>query len=170
MGGKLPGLYGGNSDDDAVGCSGGHHSDSCYSARFMWRTNGMGELYTYLPPSFTVNNSTKVCQYPPFSTCNPTYGASIGRGSFNFTPGVWNTVSQRVQLNDVGSTDGEIQVWANGNSVIDVSGLVLRNSSDGKHRGMMMQTFFGGSTSDWASPKTQDAYFSDFSVAIIDLL
>lgn len=41
-GGKLPGLYGGRES-----CSGGDTAADCWSARFMWREEGMGELYLY---------------------------------------------------------------------------------------------------------------------------
>ncbi|KAJ7151482.1 hypothetical protein C8R46DRAFT_1122136, partial [Mycena filopes] len=169
-GGKLPGLYGGDDAETAIGCSGGRRSTACYSARLMWRTNGMGEMYTYLPDyevtGFSANK--RVCDIAPLSECNPTYGASVGRGAFTFPTGEWTTVSQRVQLNDVGKANGELELWVNGKSVISVNGLILRDSSAGKHRGIQMQTFFGGSEADWASPKTQSTYFSDFSVAIID--
>jgi hypothetical protein len=37
-------------------------------------------------------------------------------------------------------------------------------------RGLQMQTFFGGSSSDFATPKDQDVFFSDFSVAITEKL
>ncbi|KAJ7611694.1 polysaccharide lyase family 14 protein [Roridomyces roridus] len=171
IGGKLPGLYGGDSDEVALSCSGGRRSVNCYSARFMFRENGEGELYTYLPDpdvsGFAANKA--VCGIAG-STCNPTYGASVARGSWTFATGGWTTISQRVQLNDAGQANGEIQVWANGKEVINVSGLKLRDSAAGRHRGIQMQTFFGGSTPNYASPKTQEAYFSDFSVAIIDEL
>ncbi|KZT18836.1 polysaccharide lyase family 14 protein [Neolentinus lepideus HHB14362 ss-1] len=167
-GGKLPGLYGGNSASGSISCSGGARDDACFSARFMWRTDGAGELYTYLPPSYSANNN--VCNVAPYSTCNPTYGASVGRGAFTFATGAWTTISQRVRLNDAGAENGELEVFANGKSVISVGGLVLRNSSSGRIRGMMMQTFFGGSTSDWATPRDQDVYFADLSVAITKTL
>ncbi|KAJ2927100.1 hypothetical protein H1R20_g9978, partial [Candolleomyces eurysporus] len=127
---------------------------------------GDGEMYTYLPPGFDSNN--KVCDIPPYSECNPTYGASIARGSFRFATGAWTTVAERVKLNDPGQSNGELQLWVNGRSVIDINGLVLRDSDAGKLRGIQFQTFFGGSTSDWASPKDQEVYFSDPSVAILD--
>ncbi|KAK7037938.1 polysaccharide lyase family 14 protein [Favolaschia claudopus] len=172
MGGKLPGLYGGNDPETSIGCSGGRRSTECYSVRLMWRTDGMGEIYSYLPnyevEGFAANK--KVCDVQPMSECNPTYGASVGRGSFTFPAGEWTTVSQRVKLNDVGKANGEMQLWVNGESVIDVSGLILRDSAAGRHRGIQMQTFFGGSHPEWASPKTQSAYFSDFSVAILESL
>ncbi|OCH86197.1 hypothetical protein OBBRIDRAFT_738440 [Obba rivulosa] len=167
-GGKLPGLYGGDSDADSTTCSGGRRSDACFSARLMWRTDGAGELYTYLPPDYSANDG--VCNIAPFSTCNPTYGASVGRGSFSFATGGWTTISERVRLNDAGQSNGELQLFVNGESVINVGGLVLRDSDAGRIRGMQMQTFFGGSDSSWASPVTQDTYFSDFSLAVTESL
>lgn len=168
LGGKLPGLYGGNSEEEATGCSGGRRDIGCFSARLMWRTDGAGEFYTYFPDpdvaGFEANE--KLCSVPPYSECNPTYGASVGRGAFTFATGAWTTVAERIRLNDVGKANGEIELFVNGQSVINVSGLIIRDSDKGKIRGMQMQTFFGGSTPDFATPKDQDAYFSDFSVAI----
>ncbi|RXW16035.1 hypothetical protein EST38_g9819 [Candolleomyces aberdarensis] len=166
LGGKLPGLYGGNSDAEAVGCSGGRRDDGCFSARLMWRSQGKGEFYTYFPPSASANQ--KLCNVPPSSHCNPTYGASVGTGSFTFATGRWTTVAERVKLNDAGKANGEIELFVNGKSVINVSGLVLRTSDAGKFRGMQMQTFFGGSKPEFASPKDQNVFFSDFSVAVIE--
>ena len=108
----------------------------------MWRTNGLGELYTYLPPDFDANQA--VCNIPPFSTCNDVYGASVGRGSFNWTAGGRTTMSQRVRLNDVGQANGELELFVGGQSVVNVGGLVLTNSTTGRIRGLQMQTFFGG--------------------------
>lgn len=112
----------------------------------MWRAEGTGELYTYLPPytepQFSANQVQ--CGIPPFSTCNPTYGASVGRGAFFFQSGQWNVVSQRVRLNDVGVANGELELYVAGQSVIKVMGLILRDSEEGRIRGIQMQTFFGG--------------------------
>ncbi|KAJ7144938.1 hypothetical protein C8R43DRAFT_1097425 [Mycena crocata] len=171
-GGKLPGLYGGNNAEVAIGCSGGRRSTECYSVRLMWRTDGAGEIYSYLP-DYTVDGfeaNERVCNVKPESDCNPTYGASVSRGAFHFPTGEWTTVSQRVQLNDVGKANGEMQLFVNGKSVIEVTGLILRDSAEGRHRGIQVQTFFGGSGEEWASPKTQSSYFSDFSVAVIEAL
>ncbi|KAI0689832.1 hypothetical protein BC835DRAFT_1282103 [Cytidiella melzeri] len=167
-GGKLPGVYAGNSDSEATGCSGGSRSDACMSVRLMWRKDGAGEAYTYLPPSYSANSA--VCGIAPFSECNPTYGASVGRGSFKFTPGVPMAVSMRVRLNDVGAQNGEFEIFANGKSVVSASGLVLRNSAAGLFRGYMAQTFFGGSDPSFQSTKSQDSYFRDFTMAITEYL
>ena len=112
----------------------------------MWRTDGAGELYTYLPsyedPDFEANK--KLCNVAPSSDCNPTYGASVGRGAFGFKSGQWNTVSQRVRLNDIGQSNGELELFFNGQSVINVEGLKFRSSAEGRFRGLQAQTFFGG--------------------------
>jgi hypothetical protein len=108
----------------------------------MWRGEGEGEFYTYLPPSHDENQ--RVCNVKPQSDCNPTYGASVGRGAFHFATGGWTTVSERIRLNDAGKANGEIELFVNGKSVVNVDGLVLRDKSEGRFRGMQMQTFFGG--------------------------
>ncbi|KAI0291420.1 hypothetical protein BC826DRAFT_1186894 [Russula brevipes] len=166
LGGKLPGFYGGLNDLVAVECSGGRRDPSCWSARLMWRPEGQGEMYNYLPPNATANRVQ--CNVPPFSTCNPTYGASVGRGSFSFEAGQWMTVTQRIRLNTPQKTDGELEIFVNGESKVQVSGLVFRSCDSNRIRGIQMQTFFGGHSYKWASPKDQTAYFSDFSVAIIE--
>ena len=152
----------------------------------MWRTKGAGELYTYLPPSKAANKA--VCDIPPFSTCNDVFGASVGRGSFNFGAGMRTTIGQRVRLNDAGAENGELELFVNGESIFTVTGLVIRDQDEGRIRGIQMQTFFGGmllsllcsllssltpplgSDSSWASSKDQSSYFSDFSVAITEKL
>ncbi|KAI0081409.1 hypothetical protein K474DRAFT_1703850 [Panus rudis PR-1116 ss-1] len=167
-GGKLPGLYGGDNAETAVSCSGGRRDDTCWSSRLMWRTAGAGELYTYLPPDEAANKA--VCDVPPMSTCNDVYGASVGRGAFDWKDGQWNTVSQRLRLNDAGKANGEIELFVEGKSVIKATGLVLRRTDAGRIFGIQMQSFFGGSDRSWATPKDQNIYFADFSVAITEKL
>ncbi|KAJ7639776.1 hypothetical protein DFH06DRAFT_1271797 [Mycena polygramma] len=172
LGGKLPGLYGGDNATTAVSCSGGRRDPSCFSVRLMWRTDGAGELYTYLPdkkfgPPFTAN--AKMCATNS-AECNPTYGASLGRGNFTWATGKWTTVSQRVKLNTVGQADGELELFVGGKSVISVTGVAMTNKDSGAIQGMQMQTFFGGSNTTWASPLDQQVYFADFSVGILSKL
>jgi hypothetical protein len=128
---------GGDTADGAVSCSGGSRNDTCFSARLMWRTAGAGEMYTYLPPSYAANDA--VCDVPPFSTCNPTDGASVARGSFAFAGGEWTTVSERVRLNDAGAQNGELELFVGGESMFSVGGLVLRDAAAGRIRGIMVQ-------------------------------
>lgn len=167
LGGKLPGLYGGDTTQGAISCSGGRRDKTCWSARFMWRTGGAGELYTYLPPIADFPANQAQCSVAPLSDCNDVYGASVGRGSWKFVPGQRSTISQRVLLNDVGQSNGEIEVLHNGKTVINLKGVVIRDANEGVFRGIQMQTFFGGHDSNpWGSPKEQSSYFSDFSLAV----
>jgi len=160
LAGKLPGLYGGDDPKTAGSCAGGHHDDSCWSARLMWREQGKGELYGYLP---TANEKLPVCK----GKCDVKYGASIGTGSWSFKPGEWTDVQERVLLNDVGQMNGEIEISIGGESKVNVKGLQLRGNAKGKIRGIMVHTFFGGSSkTTYQSPKDQEAYFRDFSLEV----
>lgn len=78
----------------------------------------LNDSQTYLPNSNVAGYeaNTRICDVAPYSECNPNFGASVGRGSFNFTSGHWNTVAQRVRMNDPGKDNGEIEVYANGYS------------------------------------------------------
>lgn len=182
-GGKLPGIFGGDGDL-SYGCSGGRKEGrcQCFSIRVMWRANGQGELYTYLPP--TDANDAILAKIPPQSIRNTDYGYSIGRGAFNFNNAVgkWMTFALRVRLNTPGKKDGELELWVDGKSVIKAGGLVLRgnggepNVGDGcgwnkgeasRIKGLQFQTFFGGSSKEWASPKKQRAWFADVTGVIV---
>ena len=123
-GGKLPGLFGGDTS-----CSGGAESERCFSTRFMWRREGDGEVYGYLPnqqgccndlyKEFIMANSFQTdgfCDEPDVH-CNYDYGHSLGRGSWQFVPGEWLRLAQVVTLNTIGQLDGKIVVLANGEEV-----------------------------------------------------
>jgi hypothetical protein len=108
----------------------------------MWRDGGAGELYTYLP--HTDPQNWHICGPHANEQCQGDYGASSGTGAWVFPDGKWITVAERLRLNDVGQSNGEIEIFANGQSVLKVGGLQIRASSSGRIRGVMMQTFFGG--------------------------
>ncbi|KAL0574095.1 hypothetical protein V5O48_007854 [Marasmius crinis-equi] len=161
-GGKLPGIFGGVGDL-AYRCSGGRQDErcKCFDVRLMWRQNGAGELYTYLPQ--TENNKSRLLAVPPLSRGNNDYGYSVGRGSFTFEKGRWMCISLRVRMNNVGQEDGELELVVDGCSVICVQGLTFRDSDEAVIKGMHFQTFFGGHGDDWASPKDQRAWFSEIT-------
>ncbi|KAL7415937.1 hypothetical protein BDY24DRAFT_250561 [Mrakia frigida] len=165
-GGKLPGLYGGIEGE--YGCSGGEQADRdiCWSARLMWRKNGMGELYTYLPLGDTNVNACEASGDGAICN-NETYGLSFGRGEFTWPKGQWVTAEERVRLNDVGSNNGYIRLSVNGNLAISGENLNIRTRSDSGFEGIYMSTFFGGSDSTWAPATEQHAWFKDFQVGIV---
>ncbi|KAI0933458.1 hypothetical protein AcV5_005597 [Taiwanofungus camphoratus] len=119
QGGKLPGIYGGH-----TGCSGGDAAVTCFSTRLMWRAGGAGELYLYAPKD---KQTEALCSTPPLSVCDAAYGLSIGRGSFNFTPGAWTHVRQTVSLNTPGAQDGQFILEVNGKQVINRTDVFYRN-------------------------------------------
>ncbi|KAF9007080.1 hypothetical protein BDQ17DRAFT_1423158 [Cyathus striatus] len=71
------------------------------------------------------------------------------------------------QVNDIGKENGEIELWIDGTSVMCIKELSLRESAESKIKGMHFQTFFGGHSDDWASPKDQRAWFADITGAVI---
>jgi hypothetical protein len=144
-GGKLPGLFGGKET------SGGNIPDGTngFSTRLMWRRDGEGEVYAYLPTS-------------------KNYGTSIGRGSWQFIPGLWHHIEQEVILNTPDQKDGIIRVWVDGKLVIDQDNLTFRTTEDLKIEGIFFSTFFGGGSTSWATPKDVYADFANFSVSVIE--
>ncbi|KAJ7346633.1 polysaccharide lyase family 14 protein [Mycena albidolilacea] len=156
-GGKLPGLRGGKS---ATGCSGGNESTGldCFSTRMMWRTNGQGEAYAYIPSPNNLCSEKDVI-------CNDDFGISLSRGSFSFKSGQWNHVSLLVQLNNpVDVANGNIEVYFNNVQAFAQSDLQIRASDSVTVGGLYFSTFFGGSDSSWSTPDTTHTYFRNMEL------
>jgi hypothetical protein len=141
-GGKLPGFYGG------AQISGGHIPDGTngFSTRFMWRTDGQGEVYAYLP------SSTR-------------FGTSLGRGSWHFARDQWQCIEQELKLNTPGTADGAVHVWLDGKPVYQNEQLLFRTTASLRAEGVFFSTFFGGGDSSWAPPADTYADFAAFAVA-----
>jgi hypothetical protein len=139
-GGKLPGLYGGIPPSGCIGDS----EDYGFSTRYMWRENGDGSIYAYLPGKET--------------RC----GAYIGRGSFKFRSGRWLKLEQEIVMNNIGKADGVLKVWADNKLVINRSDITFREKEGILAKGLFFNTFFGGSSAEWASPQDQYSNFRDF--------
>lgn len=152
-GGKLPGLWGGITNT----CSGGRHSDNCFSTRFMWRSGGQGEVYAYIPKE----QESGFCSRADVH-CDFNYGHSLGRGKWTFKKGQWQNIAQYVHLNTPGHTDGYIRVFLDGKQVHEIQNIALRNQASLQINGMLFSTFFGGSDSSWATPHSVYSYFKNF--------
>jgi len=151
-GGKLPGLRGGL---NSTGCSGGNQAtgQDCFSTRLMWRKNGSGEVYAYIPPSNDLCSNKNI-------KCNSDFGISIDRGSFGFVGGQWNRVSLLVRLNDPPNVaNGQVQLFYNDLQAINQTGLQIRSASTVNINGFYFSTFFGGSDQSWATPVTTHTYY-----------
>ncbi len=139
-GGKLPGLYGGTQ------ISGGNLPDGTngFSTRFMWRTDGQGEVYVYSP------NSQR-------------FGTSLGRGSWHFEPGKWHCLEQELVLNTPQMANGIVRVWLDSAAVYQTELLLFRTVAQLKIEGVFFSTFFGGGDPSWAPPEDTQVDFSDFA-------
>jgi hypothetical protein len=133
LGGKLPGLFGGD------GPAGGKDVDgvSGFSARLMWRQRGQGEVYAYIPGK-------------PDGR-----GLSIERGAWTFPRGRWVELQEEIVLNTPNAANGIVRVWLDGDLALERRDLLFRTVPDLGFAGVMADIFYGGKTSEWAAP--QDA-------------
>ncbi|KAF9429652.1 hypothetical protein BGZ76_001151 [Entomortierella beljakovae] len=161
MGGKLPGVYGGTPYD---GCSGGVQSTgtNCLTMRVMWRQNGIGEVYAYVPadPKSSFCKNSEVL-------CNDQYGKSIGRGQIYFQPGVWTRLDMVMELNSpAGNSNGTLQVYLNGNLAINLNNIPYRSTGMVGFQGLMFSSFFGGSDPTYATPVDTSVYFKNVQLSV----
>lgn len=98
----------------------------------MWRDNGIGEIYAYLPSSKQRSN---LCDNK-VNICNPDYGYSLGRGTFKFKPGKWVSVRQVLTINTVGKQNGKLSLYINGKLATTQTKLVFRTNSTGRVAGI----------------------------------
>jgi len=142
-GGKLPGLFGGD------GPAGGKAVDgqSGFSARFMWRTSGQGEVYAYIPGK-------------PDGR-----GMSIDRGAWTFPRGRWVRMEEEIVLNTPGASDGLLRVWVDGQLRLRHDDIRYRSSATLGIDGVMADIFFGGKTVDWAAPADTYVRLTPFTLA-----
>ncbi|KAI8391789.1 uncharacterized protein BYT42DRAFT_629798 [Radiomyces spectabilis] len=156
-GGKLPGLYGGQQH-----CSGGNDAINCFSSRFMWRSNGMGEVYAYLPDT---DQRDGLCDVKN-NVCNPKYGYSLGRGAWTFKTGRWTTVVQKLVMNTPGKPNGRVTVYVNGRKVYEDKKIACTKTKVTIY--LVFHSFFGGNGKSWATPAKQYTYFKGFVLTAYD--
>lgn len=141
-GGKLPGLFGGDAPaggKDVDGLSG-------FSARLMWRANGRGEVYAYIPGK-------------PDGR-----GESIDRGAWVFPRGKWVRIEQEIVLNTPGEANGHLRIWIDGRLRLSRTDMRFRAARDLRISGVMVDIFYGGKTKEWAAPKDTAILLSPFDL------
>lgn len=136
--GKLPGLCGGTCP------RWGENTWDGFSTRFMWRRKGALEVYLYSPSASE---------------------QSVGRGMFTFEP--WKTyrISQEIQMNTPGKSDGSIQVFIDEKLVYTNTAMFFRNSSEILPDTVFFSTFFWGGDTTWATPIDTSIIFWDFTLS-----
>jgi len=143
-GGKLPGLAGGKGNT-----GGDKPTGDGWSARYMWDEDGKLGLYLY-----HLDQKTKYGERFPLKA--------------TAAPGKWIKLSQAVQVNAPGKSDGRIQVWIDGQLALDRKGLRLRGKVKPEVAlvdQFMFSTFHGGSTRKWAPTRDSHARFDDFLIS-----
>ena len=149
-GGKLPGLAA-LPEDGTLMCTGGKSCDAGrgFSARLMWRTDGVGVLYLY--------DLTK-------SRTGQKWGEDIEfSGASKFTPGRWLHIRQDIILNTPGQANGSVRVFLDGELVVNLQNREIIGGAE-KIDVVLFSTFFGGNSEEWFPAKDQTAYFDDFTV------
>ncbi|KAG8737578.1 hypothetical protein FRC10_008057 [Ceratobasidium sp. 414] len=76
-----------------------------------------------------------------------------GHEGWKRAPGSWQTVAQKITLNDAGKTNGSGGTYLDGKNVHTVD---------------KASSFFGRSGSTWVSLKDQQVYFADFSLGVLE--
>ncbi|KNC79631.1 hypothetical protein SARC_07982 [Sphaeroforma arctica JP610] len=169
-GGKLPGLYGG----DSKTCSANRkaNGDNCFSARLMWREGGKGETYFYLPFGMQKDSLCSKCTWPEMSECTgSTDHCSYQRGKndFKFRKGSWNSIKQYIRMNTPGEKDGLYRLSLNGKVVHEISSVYYRSTYDLSLGGLYFSTFFGGNGGSYAPDNDMYAYFKDMRLSVGDV-
>ncbi|BGP47070.1 hypothetical protein JCM10450v2_002922 [Rhodotorula kratochvilovae] len=126
----------------------------------MWRENGAGEVYAYIP---TYDGQCTEGVSASSISCHTNDGVSINRGSFTFEAGSWNTVTEVAILNSDPSPDGEangvLALYAGETRAIYLENVVFRTNASVVLNAFIFSTFFGGSTESYAATADCSTYY-----------
>jgi hypothetical protein len=141
-GGILPGLGGGeaNSNQNVPNGTDG------WTARASWVEGGAMQHVVYYPD-----------QSAP-------YGDNLAWPDVTLVSDRWYELTQRVVMNTPGAADGKMQVWLDGASVLDWSGVRWRDVSSLGIDVLLFSAFFGGSGDEFRAAKDEYTDFDDFRV------
>lgn len=140
LGGKLPGLSGGESNS-----GGDKPSGDGWSARYMWRQGGEAIVYLYHMDQ------------------SATFGDDLYLNR-QFVPGQWHRLTQRVKVNTDNNNDGELQVWFDGELVLLRTNIRYRNNNQAPVDHFFFSTFHGGNTPEWEPDVTSYAYYDNMRI------
>ena len=143
-GGKLPGLAG-YTGTKPTGCV-SNSSINGFSARTMWREGGHALQYMYTP------DKSEYC------------GDYHSYYAF-FNVGQWHTLTSHVVLNDIGQSNGQVTAYLDGQQVALIENITLRSNAHVSIDSLLFETFFGGSTAEWAPISDQYSYFDDIIIS-----
>lgn len=149
-GGKLPGLCGTDINQAShTGCNTGGGYPTGYdgwSARGMWRENGLLENYIY-------------------HAGQRNYYGDDEYWNVAATPGVWHSVQHRIVLNTPGQKNGILEAWFDGRKVLSLSDIEYRKTNTIGINLFYFSTFFGGNDISWAPATDQTMHFDNFAIS-----
>jgi hypothetical protein len=176
-GGKLPGFCISNTTN---GCAtGSRWSNSSGSVRIMFRQEGRGIGYVYVPlqvagaqPGHAGIAEVNAVQGPEFQTVSnlPTYSTTgidlwcKASGGLQFIAGVWNNVTMVVRMNDVGLQNGGLSLTVNSDTR-EINDILWRIDNNVQINQFLFATFFGGSDSGWMITQPTFSLFKNFEFA-----
>ncbi|MFV0250071.1 MAG: polysaccharide lyase [Bacilli bacterium] len=146
-GGKLPGITGGERCGSDFICDG----TNGFSARFMWRSEGLGELYLY--------HADKTGSYGDDI-------AFMSNGSqVQFSRNKWYNIKEYVKMNiEPNKYDAVVKIWINDILVVDITNIRLSTNGDMIDT-FYFSTFHGGSTSAWAVGHDSYMYYDNINLS-----
>ena len=130
--------------------TGGVHPDNGegWSARYMWVQRNAGvEAIVYF---YYVDMSSQ-------------YGDSVNSAKY-FETGKWYRLTQRIKLNENNLSNGIMQVWIDGNEVINNTDVRYRLWGKGDIDSFYFSTFHGGASEDWSPQNDSFALFDNIKV------
>lgn len=156
QGGKLPGLTASPNPVATTPPTGGIKPGECdgFSARYMWRSNGIAETYLYSPAQPNIYGEDLI-----WYNANGT--------PVQFIPGRWYAITQRLVMNTPGVSDGILEIWLDGVNVQRKSNIFYRGAACpalGTNQ-LYFSTFFGGNDDSWAATKDEYLFFDDFVIS-----
>lgn len=142
-GGKLPGL---GPRIPVTGCA--SRDPAGWSVRLMWLPNGRIGLYYY--------------DQQPVDKCGSTTVAQ----NFQFKTGRWYDISLYVKLNSGNLQNGQIALYVDGVKIASRDNVKLRSTDnqDSQIQKLLFDTFFGGSSPEWAPSTTVKSRFDQIEI------
>lgn len=143
-GGKLPGLTSGGGK-----YTGGNHpyNGEGWSARYAWQRKGGIVVYFY------------------HMGMKENWGDAIHIDAF-LKPGKWYRLTQHIKLNDDDKFNGVMEVWLNGEKLVNKKDVRYRLAPLGKIDSFAFSTFHGGNSPKWAPSVDSYIYFDDIQITL----
>ncbi|MEK0316919.1 carbohydrate-binding protein [Cohnella sp. 56] len=150
--GKLGlGLAGGAACSGGQACTGYNG----FSSRMIWRSGGQAAIYYY--------HMGNAGQYGDYAVLKNSNGSDI-----YYPKGTWVNIVQRLKVNTVtngnANPDGEIQIWYNGVSAANITGLRFVRNTDLVDKAYF-SSFFGGAAASFAPANDSYVWYDDLKVS-----